>query len=78
LPVAASDVIGEIQQKYPSATVEDFIEPGEGGSKLYKGVKIENPGEEDENWFTEVINKAKRLAGVDSVNVSYRGKVRAV
>lgn len=78
LPVAASDVIGEIKQKYPSATIEDFIEPVDGGSKLYKGVKIENPGKEDENWFADVIKKAKRLAGVDSVNVSYGGKVRAI
>ncbi|MEM2139730.1 MAG: FlgD immunoglobulin-like domain containing protein [Nitrososphaera sp.] len=78
LPAAASEVIGDIKEKYPSATVEDFIEQVEGGSKLYKGVKIENPGKDDENWFTEVINKAKKLAGVDSVNVSYKGKVRAV
>lgn len=78
LPAAASEVIGEIREKYPSATVEDFIEQVEGGSKLYKGVKIENPCKDDESWFTEVINKAKKLAGVDSVNVSYRGKVRTV
>ncbi len=78
LPAAASDVIGEIKQKYPSATVEDFVEQADDGSKLYKGVKIEKPDEQDEGWFSEVINKAKRLAGVDSVNVSYRGKVRAV
>lgn len=78
LPAAASEVIEEIRQKYPSATVEDFIEQSEGGSNLYKGVKIENPGKEDEGWFTEVINKAKKLAGVDSVNVSYKGKVRSI
>lgn len=78
LPVAASQVIGEIKQKYPSATVEDFIEPVEGGSELYKGVKIENPSEEDESWFVEVISKAKDIARVDSVNVSYQGKLRSI
>lgn len=78
LPVAASEVIGEIKQKYPGATVEDFVEQEPDGSKLYKGVKIENPEEDDESWLNEVINKAKELAGVDSVNVSYKGKVQAV
>lgn len=78
LPAAASEVIGEIKQKYPGATVEDFVEQEQDGSKLYKGVKIENPEEDDESWLNEVINKAKELAGVDSLNVSYKGKVRAV
>lgn len=78
LPAAASEVIGEIKQKYPGATVEDFVEQEPDGSKLYKGVKIENPEEDDESWLNEVINKAKELAGVDSVNVSYKGKVQAV
>lgn len=78
IPAAASEVIDDIKEKYPAATVEDFIEPVEDGTKMYKGVKIENPGEEDENWFTELINKAKKLAGVDSVNISYGGKVRSV
>ena len=78
LPAAASEVIDDIKEKYPAATVEDFIEPVEGGTKLYKGVKIENPGTDDENWFTELINKVKQLAGVDSVNISYLGKVRSI
>lgn len=78
LPAAASEVIGEIKQKYPGATVEDFVEQEPDGSKLYKGVKIENPEEDDESWLNEVINKAKELAGVDSVNVSYKGKVQTV
>lgn len=78
LPAAASEVIGEIREKYPAATVEDFVEPAEGGTKMYKGVKIENPGKDDESWFTDVISKVKELAGVDSVNISYRGKVRSV
>jgi len=37
---------------------------------LDEDIKIENPGKEDENWFAEVLNKAKKLAGVDSVNVN--------
>jgi len=78
LPAAASEVIDDIKEKYPAATVEDFIEPVEGGTKMFKGVKIENPGKEDENWFSELINKVKKLAGVDSVNISYGGKVRAI
>jgi hypothetical protein len=78
LPAAASEVIGEIKQKYPGATVEDFVEQEQDGSKLYKGVKIENPEEDDESWLNEVISKAKELAGVDSVNVSYKGKLQAV
>lgn len=78
LPAAASEVIDDIREKYPGVTVEDFIEPVEEGTKMYKGVRIENPGKNDENWFTEIINKAKKLAGVDSVNISYGGKVRTI
>lgn len=78
LPPGASPVIDEIRTRYPRTIVQDYITPQEDGAKMVKGVAIPGPKESDEEWFDEIITRAKELAGVDSINVSHRGKVHAV
>jgi hypothetical protein len=74
LPDEASAVIEDIQSRYPDATVEDYVETTEeGGIRRFKGVTIRN-AEADDEWLEEVAGKAKKLAGVDSLSVNYRGK----
>jgi hypothetical protein len=72
LPAAASEVIDDMRQRYPNLIVEDYVDPAD--SSLLKGVTIKNPKASDEQWLTDMAEKAKSLAGVDSVNISYRGK----
>ncbi|AIF83614.1 flagellar hook capping protein [Candidatus Nitrososphaera evergladensis SR1] len=78
LPPDAAPVIDDIKQKYPQATVEDYMGPGEQGSSRYMGVVISNSIESDDEWISGIIAKAKELAGVDSINLSYRGKIKSV
>jgi hypothetical protein len=73
LPDEASAVIEDIQSRYPDATVEDYVETTEEGIRRFKGVTIRN-AEADDEWLEEVAGKAKKLAGVDSLNVNYKGK----
>lgn len=74
LPEEASAVIDDIQEVYPDAAVEEYVESTEGGMRRFKGVTIRDPKDADDAWLTAVAEKAKRLAGVDSVNVNFRGK----
>jgi hypothetical protein len=77
LPPDAAPVIEDIRQKYPGATVEDFMGHGEQGSSRYMGVIIDSK-ESNDDWLSGIIAKAKQLAGVDSISLSYRGKMRSV
>jgi hypothetical protein len=72
LPAAASEVIDDMRQRYPDLIVEDYVDPSD--PALLKGVTIKKPKDSDEQWLTDMAEKAKSLAGVDSVNISYRGK----
>jgi hypothetical protein len=78
LPPDAAPVIDDIRQRYPSATVEDYMSPGEQGSSRYMGVVIADSKESGDEWIMGIIAKAKELARVDSINVSYKGKMRSV
>ncbi|HEX6562053.1 MAG TPA: FlgD immunoglobulin-like domain containing protein [Nitrososphaera sp.] len=77
LPPDAAPVIEDIREKYPGATVEDFMGHGEQGSSRYMGVIIDSK-ESNDDWLSGIIAKAKQLAGVDSISLSYRGKMRSV
>ena len=72
LPAAASEVIDDIRERYPDLVVEDYVDPND--PTLLKGVTINNPKGADEQWLTDMAEKAKNIAGVDSVNINYRGK----
>ena len=72
LPASASEVIDDMREKYPDLVVEDYVDPND--PTLLKGVTIKNPNGADEQWLTEMAEKAKNIAGVDSVNINYRGK----
>ena len=72
LPASASEVIDDMREKYPNLVVEDYVDPND--PTLFKGVTIKNPEGTDEQWLTEMAEKAKNIAGVDSVNINYRGK----
>jgi hypothetical protein len=78
LPAGATPVIDEIRERYPSATVEEYVTPHDGGTELIKGVAIPDPKPADQEWFSDIIQRAKELAGVDSINISHKGKVRPV
>ncbi|MGI0020795.1 MAG: FlgD immunoglobulin-like domain containing protein [Nitrososphaera sp.] len=72
LPASASEVIDDMREKYPDLVVEDYVDPND--PTLFKGVTIKNPKGADEQWLTEMAEKAKNIAGVDSVSINYRGK----
>ncbi|UVS69396.1 FlgD immunoglobulin-like domain containing protein [Nitrososphaera viennensis] len=78
LPPDAAPVIDDIRQKYPGATVEDYMSPSEQSPSRYMGVVIADSKESNDEWISGIIAKAKQLAGVDSINLSYRGKMRSV
>ncbi len=78
LPAGATPVIDEIRERYPRAAIEEYVSPHDGGSELIKGVAIPDPKSSDEEWFGDIIKRAKELAGVDSINISHKGKVRPV
>ena len=61
-----------MREKYPNLVVEDYVDPND--PTLFKGVTIKNSKDADEQWLTEMAEKAKNIAGVDSVNINYRGK----
>ena len=75
LPDEASAVIDDIRSRYHDAAVEDYVETTQDGVRRFKGVTIKSSPEVDEDWLAEVAEKAKKLAGVDSLNVNYRGKM---
>lgn len=78
LPAGAAPVIDEIRERYPRAEVGEYVDPREGGAEMVKGVAIQSPRSSDEEWFGDIIRRAKELAGVDSINICHKGKVRPV
>jgi hypothetical protein len=78
LPAGAAPVIDEIRERYPRAEVGEYVDPREGGAEVMKGVAIQSPRSSDEEWFGDIIRRAKELAGVDSINICHKGKVRPV
>lgn len=78
LPAGAAPVIDEIRERYPHAEVGEYVDPREGGAEMVKGVAIQSPRSSDEEWFGDIIRRAKELAGVDSINICHKGKVRPV
>lgn len=86
LPVEALPVIEEIRQRYPDATVEEnYIDmTKDEGVKRYFGVKIRkskgasDESNDDEVWLAEIVDKAKKLADVETVNLRYHGKIRVL
>jgi hypothetical protein len=78
LPAEASAVVDDIQERYPDASVEDYLESTDSGTRRFKGVTIRDPRDADDEWLAAVADKAKKLAGVDSVNVNFRGKTVAL
>jgi hypothetical protein len=78
LPAGAAPVIEEIRERYPRAEVGEYVSPHEDGSEVVKGVSIPSPRQSDEEWFGDIIRRAKELAGVDSINISHRGRVHPV
>ena len=73
LPDEASPVIDDIRSRYPDAAVEDYVETTEEGVRRFKGVTIRS-GKADDEWMEEIAGRVKKLAGVDSLNVNYKGK----
>lgn len=73
LPDEASAVIDDIRSRYPDAAVEDYVETTEEGVRRFKGVTIRS-GKADDEWMEEIADRVKKLAGVDSLNVNYKGK----
>ena len=73
LPDEASPVIDDIRSRYPNAAVEDYVETTEEGVRRFKGVTIRS-GKADDEWMEEIADRVKKLAGVDSLNVNYKGK----
>ena len=86
LPIEASPVIEEIRQRYPDATVEEnYIDmTKDEGVKRYFCVKIRrskgasDESNDDEVWLAEIVDKAKKLADVETVNLRYHGKIRVL
>lgn len=78
LPTAASDVVQDILKEYPNATVEDYVEATEEGTRRYKGVVIHNRKSADKEWLTSIAAKTKAISGVNSVQVDYQGKMLAL
>ena len=74
LPLEAVEVVDDIRGKYPDAKLEDYIQPAEEGMQRYTGVTIQNPKDVDDGWLASIAEKVKDVSGVESVNVSFRGK----
>jgi hypothetical protein len=77
LPIEASSVIDDVIERYPSAIIEDYVEHDEEGMRRYRGITIRNTDQDDE-WLEQIVEKTKEIAGVNSVSVNYRGKIRVL
>ena len=76
VPVKAASVVDEIKERYPDAAVANYIESEAGGTARYIGVTIQQGA--DDEWLAEIVARAKEMADVDSVRLSYRGKMQAL
>ena len=74
LPTEASAAIDDPCSRHPGAIVEEFVEVAENGTlHRYSGVTIKQDGLGEE-WVSEEAEKAKGLAGLDSLTVNYGGR----
>lgn len=74
LPVEAKAVVDDITDRYPRASVADYIETEEGCGKRYIGITI--PKGADNEWLEEIATRTKEIAKVDSVSLRYRGRTQ--
>jgi hypothetical protein len=72
---AASVVVDDVKETYPQAVVEDYIEPTNEGAKRYVGITIPDPKDGNNEWQSEVAEKVKEIAGMDTVRLMSKGKV---
>jgi hypothetical protein len=75
LPPEAAQVVDDIRGRYPDAKLEDYLQPAEDGMQRFTGVTIQNPKDVDDWWLASIAEKVKSVSGVESVNVSFGGKI---
>jgi hypothetical protein len=78
LPSEASELIGEMSQKYFNMTIEDCKGYFHGGvERQYRKVTIWSQGI-DSLWFNAIIARIKELASVKSVPIVSGGVMYAI
>ncbi|HEU4824092.1 MAG TPA: hypothetical protein VFS97_11760 [Nitrososphaeraceae archaeon] len=78
LPSEASEIIGEMSQKYFNMTIEDCKGYFHGGvERQYRKVTIWSQGI-DSLWFNAIIARVKELASVNSVPIVSGGVMYAI
>jgi hypothetical protein len=78
LPSEASEIIGEMSQKYFNMTIEDCKGYFHGGvERQYRKVTIWSQGI-DNLWFNAIIARVKELASVNSVPIVSGGVMYAI
>jgi hypothetical protein len=78
LPSEASEIIGEMSQKYFNMTIEDCKGYFHGGvERQYRKVTIWSQGI-DSLWFNAIIARMKELASVNSVPIVSGGVMYAI
>ncbi|HYY67339.1 MAG TPA: hypothetical protein VE572_03220 [Nitrososphaeraceae archaeon] len=78
LPSEASEIIGEMSQKYFNMTIEDCKGYFHGGvERQYRKVTIWSQGI-DSLWFNAIIARIKELASVNSVPIVSGGVMYAI
>ncbi len=75
VPVEAVAVVDDIKERYPDAAVANYVDSKADG-KRYIGVTIRKGA--DSEWLEEIASRAKEMAEVDSVNLSYKGKMQVL
>ena len=78
LPSEASEIIGEMSQKYRNMTIEDCKGYFHGGvERQYRKVTIWSQGI-DSLWFNAIIARVKELSSVNSVPIVSGGVMYAI
>jgi hypothetical protein len=78
LPSEASEIIGEMSQRYFNMTIEDCKGYFHGGvERQYRKVTIWSQGI-DSLWFNAIIARIKELASVNSVPIVSGGVMYAI
>jgi hypothetical protein len=78
LPSEASEIIGEMSQKYCNMTIEDCKGYFHGGvERQYRKVTIWSQGI-DSLWFNAIIARVKELSSVNSVPIVSGGVMYAI
>lgn len=79
LPNEATAAVSNLNDMYPYAIIEDYFEPTAEGPKRYVGITIPYPKDGDnDQWQSEVTEKVKEIAGVDSLHLMTRGKLQVL